>query len=65
MYSFMDSKENISNAHQILHFLSEPWLSSAYDIGGLIFSCSLPSLPISPKLSNHKIIVFYTKLMVL
>ena len=45
---FMDSKENTSNTHQVL-FLYEPLLSSAYHIGGLIFSRSFPKPPISPK----------------
>ena len=35
IYSFIDSKENIYNTHQVLHFLSEPPLSFAYNIGGL------------------------------
>ena len=35
IYSFIESKENISNTHQVLLFLSEPLLSFAYNIGGL------------------------------
>ena len=39
VYSFMDNIENISNTHEVLHFfLSEFRLSSAFNIGGLIFS---------------------------
>ena len=51
MYSFMDSKENISNKYQALHFLFEPRLSSAdLDLRVLYLE---PFIPL--KLSNREI----------
>ena len=60
--SSMDSKEKYHNYSSGSPFLSVPRLSSAYNIGGLIFSRFFSLPPITPQLSNREILLFYSSL---